>query len=163
LDLGVLLHTFYYEIKRKKKMRAQRFKYLGLAFTLAALIEFGVGAATESKAAVAATEVEQVLLTSGFKVNAAKTSAQRAQLRALPDNQFTMVKQDANTYYLYPDKKDNRLYAGDQYAYRAYQGYLKNKHLRAQGVFVWEVNPADRSNNKTIQIWHDWTPFHQWQ
>jgi hypothetical protein len=144
-------------------MRVQRFKYVCLAFTLVALIEFGVGAATESNAAVADTQVEQVLLTSGFKVKAAKTPAQRAQLRAMPDDQFTMVKQDGNTYYLYPDKKDNRLYAGDQYAYRAYQGYLKNKNLRAQGVFVWEVNPADRSSNKTIQIWHDWTPFHQWQ
>jgi hypothetical protein len=102
-------------------------------------------------------------VTSGVKVQPANTPAQRAQLRAIPDNQFTLVKQENNSYYLYPDKKDNRLYAGDYYAYRAYQGYLKNKHLRDQGVFVWETNPSDRSKNRTIQVWHDWTPFREWQ
>ena len=109
------------------------------------------------------TQNGKVLLSYGFKAKPATTAAQRARLRSLPDDQFTVVKQDGRTYYLYPDKKDGRLYAGDDYAYRAYQGYLKNKNLREKGVFVWEVNPSDKSNNKTIQVWHDWTPFDQWR
>ena len=138
----------------------QRLKYLTL--TLAAVTLTGIGCATASNSA-SDTEVEQVLLTSGFKVQPARTSSQRAQLRAMPDNQFATVKQNGQTYYLYPDKKDGRLYAGDYYAYRAYQGYFKNKDLRAKGVFVWPVQPGDKSNNKTIQVWHDWSPFSQWQ
>jgi hypothetical protein len=118
----------------------------------------------EANAALPAdTQIEQVLLTSGFKARPATSRAQHTQLRALPSNQFTMVKQNGNTYYLYPDTKDGRLYAGDQYAYRSFQNFFKNKRLREQGVFVWEVNPADRSSNRTIQIWHDWTPFDQWR
>lgn len=141
-------------------MRMQRLKYLTLALAVATFT--GLSCATASNPPTD-TELKQALLASGFKAKPAASSTQRAQLQAIPDNQFTMVKQNGNTYYLYPDRKDGRLYAGDYYAYRAFQGYVKNKQLRAQGVFVWEVNPADRSNNKTIQVWHDWTPFSQWQ
>jgi len=140
-------------------MRIQQLKYLTL--TLAVVILTGLGAAASNTGAD--TELKQVLLTSGFKARPADSSAQRAQLRALPDDQFTMVKQDGQTYYLFPDKKEGRLYAGDYYAYRAFQGYFKNKDLRAKGVFVWPVQPADKSNNRTIQVWHDWTPFSQWR
>ena len=120
--------------------------------------------AVEAKgAAPADTQIEQVLVTSGFRARPATTRGQQAQLRALPDNQFTTVQQNGNTYYLYPDKKDRQLYAGDHYAYRSFQNFFKNKHLRERGVFVWETNPADRSSNRTIQIWHDWTPFDQWR
>lgn len=122
----------------------------------------GLDCATASNTA-ADTQNGQVLLSYGFKAKPATTAAQRARLRSMPDDKFTVVKQDGRTFYLYPDKKDGRLYAGDDYAYRAYQGYLKNKNLREKGVFVWEVNPSDKSNNKTIQVWHDWTPFDQWR
>ena len=141
-------------------MNAQPIRYLALVLAIAALSEFGSQAMAKSNAP---TDVEPVLLTSGFKAQPANTPAQRRQLRALPENQFTMVKQRGNSYYLYPDKKGNRLYAGDEYAYRSFQNYFKNWNLRERGVFVWEVNPADRSNNKTIQIWHDWSPFDQWR
>jgi hypothetical protein len=117
-------------------MRVERFNYPVLSLALLALIGFGVGGANQIKAAAADTEQEQVLLSSGFKVKSASTAAQRADVRALPDNEFTVVKQNSNTYYLYPDKKDNRLYAGDQYAYRAYQRYFKDKQLRAGVICV---------------------------
>lgn len=143
-------------------MKVQPFKYLAVVLAIAALTGFGSQAVARSDAP-ADTQVEQVLVTSGFKVQPADTSARRKQLRALPDSQFTLVKQNGSSYYLYPDKKDNRLYAGDEYAYRSYQNYFKNRNLRERGVFVWEVKPADRSNNKTIQVWHDWSPFDQWR
>jgi hypothetical protein len=116
-----------------------------------------------AEATPADTRVEQALVTSGFRAQPARTRAQREQLRALPEHQITMVKQNGTAYYLYPDKKDGQLYAGDHYAYRSFQNFFKNKDLRERGVFVWEVNPADRSSNKTIQVWHDWTPFDQWR
>ncbi|MEY2537350.1 MAG: hypothetical protein QOG67_1090 [Verrucomicrobiota bacterium] len=143
-------------------MKMKQLKYLKLTLAAAALTLLAAGCATQGNN-VADTEVERALLTSGFKMRPANSPAQREQLRNLPDNQFTTVKQDGKSFYLYADKRENRLYVGDHYAYRAFQGYMKNKHLREQGVFVWEVNPADRSNNRTIQVWHDWTPFQEWQ
>ena len=81
---------------------------------------------------------------SGFRVSNATTAEQRRQIRTLPDNQFTEVRQGSTSYYLYPDKRENRLFAGDHWAYRAYLGYVHNRKLREKGVFVWEVRPADR-------------------
>ena len=140
----------------------QQFKYLAVTAIVAAFVGFGSPGFGATKPA-GDNEIEQVLLTSGFKIQPANTPAQRKQVRALPPNQFTLVKQNGNDYYLYPDRKDNRLYAGDSYAYRSFQNYFKNRELREKGVFVWEVNPADRSTNKTIQIWHDWSPFDEWR
>jgi hypothetical protein len=144
-------------------MRVERFNYPVLFLALLALIGFGVGGANQTKAAAADTEQEQVLLSSGFKVKSASTAGQHAEVRALPDNEFTVVKQNGNTYYLYPDKKDNRLYAGDQYAYGAYQRYFKDKQLRARGVFVLPTHLENKSDPRNIQIWHDWGPFPAWK
>jgi hypothetical protein len=142
-------------------MKELQFKKLIGTLAVFALIAFAPAYASQ-RGDLADTDMERALVTSGFKVRPANNSEQRKQLRRLPDNEFTMMKEGGNTYYLYPDKKDNRLYAGDHWAYRAYQGYLKNKHLRAQGVFVWEVNPSDKANNKTIEVWHGYPPFREW-
>jgi hypothetical protein len=144
-------------------MRVERFKYAVLSLALVALAGFGVGGANQTKAAAAETEQEQALLYSGFKVKSARTAGQLAQVRELPGNEFTVVKQNGNTYYLYPDKKDNRLYAGDQYAYRAYQQYVKDKKLRAEGVFVRPTHYENKSNPKNVEIWQQWGPFPAWK
>jgi len=108
-------------------------------------------------------EMDAALRNSGFKVRPASNAAQRASLREMRDGEFTVVNQNGNTYYVYVDRQTNRLYAGDKWAYRAYQGYVRNRHLREKGVFVYEVRPGDRANNKTIDIYHDWSPFDRWQ
>ena len=118
--------------------------------------------ARATQGSTADTDMERALVTSGFKVKTAATEAQRAQLRGLPADRITMVKQDGKTYYLYPDKRQERLYAGDQWAYQAYKGYVKNNHLRKEGAFVFELNPTDKANNRTVQEWHGWSPFPAW-
>ena len=148
-------------------MKQQDLKRIIGALAAAVLILFLAPRATEAKTNangdnLADTEMERVLLTSGFKVKTASNGGQRNHISRLPDNQFQQVMEGGRTYYLYADKRDSRLYVGDEYAYRAYIGYLHNKNLRQQGVFVWEVRPADRANNKTIEIWHGWTPFPEW-
>jgi hypothetical protein len=145
-------------------MKMRRFKDLTpiVAGLVLAGLALGSGVAMAASATGDAL-AEQVMLNSGFKVKPANTPAKRAQLRALPDHQFTLVKQNGNTYYLYPDKENKRLYAGDHYAYRAYLNFYKNQKLRAKGVVVWEVEPANKSNNRTIQVWEDWSPFDQWR
>ena len=144
-------------------MRVERFNYPVLSVMLLTLIGFGVGGANQTKAAAADTEQEQALLYSGFKVKSASTARQRAQVGALSTNEFTAVKQNGNTYYLYPDKKNNRLYAGDQYAYRAYQRYVKDKQLRAEGVFVMARRYQNKSDPRNVEIWRDWGPFPAWK
>jgi hypothetical protein len=144
-------------------MRVEGFNYPVLSVVLLTLIGFGVGGANQTKAAAADTEQEQALLYSGFKVKSAITAPQRAQVRALSTNEFTVVKQNGNTYYLYPDKRDYRLYAGDQHAYRAYQRYVKDKQLRAEGVFVRPIRYENKSDPRNVEIWQQWDPFPAWK
>lgn len=144
-------------------MRVERFNYPVLSVVLLTLIGFGAGGANQTKAAAADTEQEQALLYSGFKVKSASTAGQRAQVRALSTNEFAAVKQNGNTYYLYPDKKNNRLYAGDQYAYRAYQRYVKDEQLRGEGVFVMPTRYENKSDPRNVEIWHEWGPFPAWK
>jgi hypothetical protein len=127
----------------------------------AALIIWMPACATQTSN-VADAGMESALRTAHFKATAATTVAQRQQLRALPDHQFTMVKQNGDTYYLYPDTVQGRLYAGDHWAYSAFIGNEKNNRLREQGAFVVD-DPSNRADNRTVVIWHDWSPFQQWE
>jgi hypothetical protein len=112
--------------------------------------------------AAAERDMSAALSTAGFKSRPAVTAAQRQQLRNLPVDRFTAVKQGGETYYLYPDKNHGRLFAGNQFAYRAFINNEKNNRMRRAGAFVYETNPADRATNKTVVIWHDWSPFQRW-
>jgi hypothetical protein len=142
-------------------MKYQLKKLIVTLAIAAAVMPFTSASATQNNY-VADTDMERALVDNGFKVKSATTAEQRRQIRSMPDDRFTMVKQGAETYYLYPDKRDNRLYAGDHWAFRAYQGFVKNNRLRKQGAFVFEVNPFDKANNKTVEVWHGWAPFPEW-
>jgi len=119
------------------------------------------GCATQTSD-VANTNLGPALLTAGFKVKPATTPEQRSHLSTLPDNRFKMVNENGEPYYLYADKKDEKLYVGNRFAYQAYINNVKNNELRKQGAFVWEVDPSDRALNRTIVVWHGWSPFAEW-
>jgi hypothetical protein len=147
--------------KRSKEMNNQQFRNLTGAFAVAALI-FGLVACATQTGNVADTPSEQALLTAGFKVKTATIPEQHNHINTLPDNRFTMVKENGDTYYLYADKKTGKLFVGNRFAYQAYINNVKNNELRKEGAFVWEVNPADRATNRTIVVWHGWGPFEEW-
>src|ERR1700752_3355695 len=109
-----------------------RYQIIGVSAAVALLL-FLPATTSVAKNNLGDTEMERVLVTSGFKVRTAHTNGQRNHIARLPGNQFQQVVQSGTTYYLYADKRDNRLYIGDQYAYRAYLGYLHNKNLRNRG------------------------------
>ncbi len=108
------------------------------------------------------TDMERALVTSGFRVRTAATAAQRRQIQSLPENQITVVREASGNYYVYPDKRENRLYAGDRWAYRAFKQAAQNNRLRQQGAFVWELNPSDKADDRRIEEWHGWAPFPTW-
>jgi hypothetical protein len=142
-------------------MKNQQFKNLIGAFAAAAVVLW-LGACATQTSNIADTGLEQALLTAHFKVKPATTPEQRKHLLSLPDNRFTVVKEGGETYYLYPDKKDGRLYVGDHWAYQAFINDKKNNELRKQGAFVFEIDPSNKADNRTIVIWHGWSPFQQW-
>ena len=134
---------------------------MGMA-TAVAIVLFLPACATQTTENVADTEMERTLVSSGFKVRTASSDVQRNPLGTMSDNRFEVVKQNGNTYYLYVDKRENRLYVGDENAYRSYKAYIRNNKLRKEGAFVWEVHPYDRANNKTIDVWNGYRSSTKW-
>jgi hypothetical protein len=142
-------------------MKLQQFKNLMCALAAAA-VTLWLGACATQTSNVADTSMERALLAAHFKVQTATTVEQRNHLRSLPDDRFAVVKEGGETYYLYADKKDGRLYAGDHWAYQAFVNDKKNNRLRKEGAFVFETDPSNRADNRTVVVWHDWSPFQQW-
>ena len=142
-------------------MKQQYLKGLIGAVAVAALSLFFPACATETGnvAGGGADEMERALLASGFKVRTASTTIQQRNMASMPDRQFEVVRQDGNDYYVYASKRSNRLFVGDHWAYRAYQGYVRNSELRKQGVFVYETHPGDRANNRTVDTYNGYPPF----
>ena len=117
------------------------------------------GCATQtSDVAYSYSDVDTALRTAGFRARPAVTVEQRRQLQNLPEHQFTIAQQAGETYYLFPDKVHGRLYAGNHYAYRAFVNNEENNRLRQQGALVFERDPNNRADNRTVVIWHDWSP-----
>lgn len=138
-------------------------QYLGIvgAVGMAALSLLFSSCANETVnvASGGADEMERALLASGFRARTASTTIQQRHMSSMPDHQFELVRQNGNDYYVYASKHSNRLFVGDQWAYRAYQGYIRNNELRKQGVFVYEVHPGDRANNRTVDTYNGYPPF----
>lgn len=143
-------------------MKLQLIKTLIGTGAVAALSLWLAACATQTSN-VAYSDVNTALRTAGFRAKPAVTIEQRNELRNLPEHQFTKVQQGGDTYYLYPDKVNGRLYAGDHWAYRAFVNNEKNNRLRREGALVFERDPSNRADNRTVVIWHDWSPFQQWE
>jgi homoserine trans-succinylase len=133
-----------------------------LLISILAVLSMTFAPAFASSTQAANTRSEQALLTAGFKVKPATTSEQRAQIRRMPENEFVTVNQNGKTYYLYADKRNDRLFVGDHWAYQAYKNNKENQKLRKQGAFVWEIQPNNPANNRTVVIWNSWPPFPTW-
>jgi hypothetical protein len=140
---------------RNKEMKKQIRNSIG-TFAAAAAILWLAACATQTSN-VAGPDIGRALLMAGFKSRPATTAEQRTS----PDNQFTEVKQGGKLYYLYADKSQGRLYAGDHWDYLAFINNEKNNRLRQQGAFVYEVDPSNRADNRTVVVWHGWSPFQE--
>jgi len=60
------------------------------------------------------------LLAAGFKIVAARTEAQQAQLQSLPTGQITEWQRTGKRYFVYPDVAGKRLFVGTPTEYSAY-------------------------------------------
>ena len=69
------------------------------------------------------------------------------------------MQQAGETYYLFPDKVNGRLYAGNHYAYRAFVNNEENNRLRREGALVFERDPSNRADNRTVVTWHNSEPL----
>jgi hypothetical protein len=64
---------------------------------------------------------ESELLSSGFKVLVAKTSAQGEWVKRLPPGEIRPVQRTGKKFFIYPDAARNQIYVGGPREYEAYR------------------------------------------
>jgi hypothetical protein len=138
-------------------MKQQKLRRLISIVPAMALIVLIPACATPT-AHVASSNVQAVLVQSGFKVRTATTPQQRQRLQRLPEHQFTAVKQNGENFYVWADKPNNQLYCGSEQAYHAYKEHRKAKRERAEGAITWIDEPGEIP----VTVFHGWAPFREW-
>ena len=66
-------------------------------------------------------QTQNLYTAAGLKTVVATTPEQQQRLKALPPNQWTVVRQNGKTYYAYADPAHNRYYIGNKAQYHEYQ------------------------------------------
>jgi hypothetical protein len=75
---------------------------------------------------------ESELLSSGFKVLVAKTSAQAEWVKRLPPGEIRPVQRTGKKFFIYPDPAGNQIYVGGPREYEAYRQLHPDSTLAAQ-------------------------------
>jgi hypothetical protein len=111
---------------------------------IVALLALAVGCTTTSKR-------ENLLSAAGFKMVPAATPEQKAHLQTLPPDKVTMVQREGKTYFVFPDRKQQVLYVGQQAQYDEYQ------KLRLQNQLAEEqMNAAELNSEPAWGVWGGW-------
>jgi hypothetical protein len=138
-------------------MKQRKLRWLTSIVPAIALTVLIPACATQT-GSVASSDIQTVLVQSGFKVKTATTTVQRQRLRSLPEHQFTVVKQNGENFYVWADKPNNRLYCGSVQAYRAYKEYRKAQREREEGAITWIEEPR----GVPVTVFYGWAPFREW-
>jgi hypothetical protein len=137
--------------------KQQQFRQLISIVPAMAVIVFISACATQT-GNVAGSDVQTLLVQSGFKVRTATTPQQQRQLQHLPEHQFTVVKQKGENFYVWADKPNNRLFCGNEQAHRTYKENRKAQKERESGAITWVEEPR----GIPVTVFYGWAPFREW-
>jgi hypothetical protein len=111
---------------------------------IVALLALAVGCTTTTKR-------ENLLSAAGFKMVPAATPEQKSHLQTLPPGKVTMVQREGKTYFVFPDRKQQVLYVGQQAQYDEYQK-LRLQNQLAQD----QMNAAELNSEPAWGVWGGW-------
>ena len=111
---------------------------------IVALLALGVGCTTTTKR-------ENMLSAAGFKMVPAATPEQKAHLQTLPPDKVTMVQREGKTYFVFPDRKQQVLYVGQQAQYDEYQKLRLQNQLAED-----QMNAAELNSEPAWGVWGGW-------
>jgi len=72
---------------------------------------------------------ESELLTAGFKILVATTTAQQDWVKRLPPGQIRPMQRTGKKFFIYPDEPRNQIYVGGPKEYEAYRQLHPESHL----------------------------------
>jgi hypothetical protein len=122
---------------------------INVAFVVAAVL---IAAFT----AEGATQAENLLVSAGFQVQAAKTVSQRQELERLPKGKVSEVTQNGKTFYVYPDAQRNQLFVGDEAQYQIYLDEVTIEGSSADEILKTDYTAAGQVK---IPEFSGWDPF----
>ena len=126
-------------------------KQRAIEFTVALL--FGLLCAGS---AVATPNIENLLVSAGFKAKVATTAKQRQELKTLPEGTISPVTQKGKTFYIYPDAPRNQIYVGNDAQYQAYQRLTAKPRGSARPIVNTDLV---RGNPIKVREFYGWEPF----
>ncbi len=92
--------------------------------------------------ATGAWKKEDLLTQAGFRSFTAKKPSELALLKNLPPDRISPVTIKRRTYFVFPDPKNNRLYAGNPSELAAYQKLRARRKLAAEQVETARLDQA---------------------
>jgi hypothetical protein len=92
----------------------------------------------------AASQKENLLMQSGFKVKTVTTPKQQQRVSALPAGQVSTVGYRGKLYYVYPTSTKDQILVGNQAEYNAYKQALVAYGLTTSPSFVEETHGPHR-------------------
>ena len=115
-----------------------------------ALLALAVGCTTPGAGPVssAAAQTESLLTSAGFRTRTPSTPRQQQHFRTLTPDKMMTVHRNGNTYYVYADPVQNRLYIGNQAQFQMYQQLRKARHLALEQEY-----------SEAMGDWGAWEPF----
>jgi hypothetical protein len=99
---------------------------------------------------------EQLLSASGFRLKLANTPARQAHLQTMMPRKLVPYERKGKVYYFYADPANNRLYVGDEQAYRNFQTLAVEKQIAQE-----QANAA-ALNDEAYMDWDMWGPGPWW-
>jgi hypothetical protein len=90
---------------------------------------------------------ESELLSSGFKVLVAKTSAQEEWVKRLPPGEIRPMQRNGKKLFIYPDSARNQIFVGGPQEYEAYRELHPDSTLAARDA----VNKGTEYRGKSYE------------
>lgn len=125
-----------------------------LCFALAAIIPLLSGCA--SSPAVARNN-EAALIAAGFRARTATSVRQQQALRTLPSGMVSSVNHNGRQFYIYPEASNNRLYVGNEEAYRRLKASGFTPTPDSAGPVGYNIPTAE--GDIPVSVIRDWRPF----
>jgi hypothetical protein len=111
--------------------------------TAGALVALAIGCSTTSE--------KDMLSAAGFKAVPATTPQQESHLESLPSDKITPVQRSGTVRYVFPDKKNNILYVGNQEQYQRYQNLRFQNQMEAE-----QLSAAEMYSEAPWGVWGPW-------
>jgi hypothetical protein len=120
------------------------FPFIRIVVVAISLVGLVTACQSTSVGSDTASQRENLLVQSGFKVKTVTTPQQQQRVSALPAGEVSTVGYNGRLYYVYPSATKDRIFVGNQAEYNAYMQAVVAYGLTTSPSFVKETHGPHR-------------------